>query len=448
MAKPVFYPVKAGDEIPENVAQIMGFPEKAGQKAGVNILAFLIEGGVMKPEDLKEVAKTLRKVAQRLDTTMPVIVGGRGPLYLYAMIVHELHYFPMVATYEPRKKVGIVVVAPSKEDLGSGLTVEGTLTEVFLGGKGKIVLSAGKVDGKAVVHVEIVGDVFAEPSELRKLVYPEVPSSDVLIIEGKMPVWLASHLAAVYAHSAKAAAVYDPRLNGGVVFATHDEMYELGEVVPLTKEELQKITKPRQTKIIAVLGDPNSGKSVFLHLLEDALRKMGATTLMQEADLMAATQKWSLCAPEARKTLKKFMNIEERLRWVIESLKKEKEAGVVDVVLADVGGGRPDLGQRITRENMAILSLVDGVVIVSRNDKGQINAWIEELKTYLPNMKVYAVLESRLKGVPYIVGGQGVVVGLDRTAYCEGKIPEGTVKVAARVAERILKDEYTIAEKL
>ena len=99
MAKLVFYPVKAEDEIPENVAQIMGFPEKAGQKAGVNILAFLIEGGVMKPEDLKEVAKTLRKVAQRLDTTMPVIVGGRGPLYLYAMIAHELHYFPMVATY-------------------------------------------------------------------------------------------------------------------------------------------------------------------------------------------------------------------------------------------------------------------------------------------------------------------------------------------------------------
>ena len=110
--------------------------------------------------------------------------------------------------------------------------------------------------------------------------------------------------------------------------------------------------------------------------------------------------------------------------------------------MADIGGGRPDLGQRITRENLSILQHVDGVIIVSRNDEGQIMKWIEEMKTYTPDIKIYSILESRLEGTPVFRNGYGRVVGLDRELYRKKEIPEGTIEVVRGVVERVVLDKY------
>ena len=435
-----FYVVRAGEEVPDEVAKIVGVEPSV--RSNVNIVAFVIEGGVIEPSDLKDVVRELEKVKHRIDFSKPVIVSGRGPLWLYGVLVHELHYGKIVAVWDPRLGGGIIVEAPSQNEIGKVITISGDIEERSLGANGDIVLDLENIDGEAVLHVKIVGDRFAEPEKLRDLRCPVVSGDKILVIEGPMPVWLASYLALQYAHKAKAVAIFDPRLGGGVVVASHVRGLDVGDIVKLPSK------RPGQTKIIAVLGDPNSGKSVFLHVLNDVLRQMGLKTLIQEADLTAPTPHWSLFSPEVRKELKKYMKPEERLQWVIRSLESLRNSGEVDVVLADVGGGRPDLGQRITRENLAILRYVTGAVIVTRNDKNQIASWLREIKTYFPDLKIYAILESKLTGEPVLVDGVGIVTGLDRTLYRLRAIPRGTVRVIKEVAERILRNKYYIARNI
>lgn len=438
------YITRPGEEIGEN-AKIFGLDP--GTRVGVNLVGFLIEGGVLAPGDLKHVEEAARNLNRYVDTSKPVIISGRGPHWLYAVLVHNLHFLPVVATWEPRKKVGIVIEAPTRDYIGRGLAVDGQLVDVSLGGKGRIYTVAKTVGDKAILHLEVQGDRFVEPAEMRNMTLPEVDPSRPLVLEGLMPIWLGQRLVAEYVHKVPALLFYDPRLAGGVVVATHAPGYEVGQVVPVKKEELEEVKKARETIIIGVVGDPNSGKSVFLHLLNDALRAKGIITLTQEGDLTAPTQHWSLFSPEVRKELKKHMSPEERLRWIVKSLDTVKKAGSVDVVLVDLGGGRPDLGQRVTRENLALLRHVDGVVVVSRNDAGQIEAWLRELATYVPDLKIYGVLESRLTGIPSFDGTSGVVVGLDRKLYAEGKVPEATKKVVERVAENIIRRRAKAAEE-
>ena len=443
MGKVKLYVTRAGEKVTPEVAKILGIPE--GVESKVNIVAFLIEGGVIRPEDLPEVEEETRHLNDTIDTSKPTIISGRGPHWLYAVLVHNLHFVRELATWEPRKKVGIIIEGPN---VGKAVEINGNITDVELGGKGRALLTAKDVGEKTILHFEVVGDRFIEPRVMRELDYPEIPSEKPAIIEGLMPIWMGQRLVAEYVHKAPVLAMYDPRMKAGVVVATHTEKFRVGDLIEVKPEEIQEVAKTRNTIIIGILGDPNSGKSVFLHLLNDELRRRRVITLTQEADITAPTQHWSLYAQDVRRELKKHMKPEERLRWIIESLRNAKESRAVDIVLADVGGGRPDLGQRITRENLAILRYMDGVVIVSRNDQEQISAWINELKTYFPDLKIYGILESRLDGTPTAKNGIGIIVGLDREAYKNGQIPEGTKKVVAEIATRILTGKYYIPEKI
>jgi len=415
----------------------------------VQVVGFVIEGGVITPSELPAVEEAVeRDVAPALDPAKPTIVTGRGPTWLYATILHGIHYFSELAVWDPRAKAGIVVQAPTRDLLGSGLTVNGEHVDVRLGGKGDILVKAGTRNIN-LVHVEIVGDRFVEPAKLRELKLPEVDTTKPVVLEGPAPIWLYSHMALRYMHKTPFLAIYDPRLGAGVVVASHTETVKVGSLVKLDKSLIQSILGEHDTRVIGVVGDPNSGKSVFLHLLNAELRRRGYLTLTQEGDLTAPTQEWSLHDSEVRKKLKTVMDPEERLKWVVSALQKVRGEKTVDFVLVDVGGGRPDLGKRITPENLAILSNVDGVIVVSRNDAGQIRAWLEELKRYLPNVKVYAVLESRLQGRATVSeDGFGVVVGLDRRLYREGRVPRDTIEVVRRVADRVVGDKPVDASKL
>ena len=442
------YVTKAGEPVSQGVASIYGI--ESGVTSGVNLVGFVIEGGVIEPKELKEVDEMARDLSSKLDTTKPVIISGRGPHWLYAVLVHNLHFASVLATWEPRVKKGRIVEAPTKELLGKAIDISGSISDISLGANPSATVKVvyRELQDKNLLHLEVVGDKFVEPSVLRRLELPDVNPAKPLIIEGAIPIWLGQAVAAHYLHRVPAVAFYDPRLGGGVVAATHTSDVGVGELIPLTQEEVQKALAKRQTKVVGILGDPNSGKSVFLHLLNDELRRMGLVTLTQEADLTAPTQHWSLFAPEIRKELKKVMSPEERLQWTVNSLRQARESGTVDIVLADIGGGRPDLGQRVTRENMAILQYVDGVVIVSRNDRNNIEAWLRELKTYLPHMKVYAVLESVLEGEATVKGMYGIVTHLDRALYAENRVPEKTRHVAREVAKRILEDQHRRAEEI
>lgn len=72
-----------------------------------SLLEFTIGGdGTILPEELPAV---IAQLGDSIDGTKGVIVGGRGPVWLYGAILHHLHVTRWSATYDPR--LGAVVVA-------------------------------------------------------------------------------------------------------------------------------------------------------------------------------------------------------------------------------------------------------------------------------------------------------------------------------------------------
>ncbi|MDX2098388.1 MAG: CRISPR-associated ring nuclease Crn3/Csx3 [Leptolyngbyaceae cyanobacterium bins.59] len=59
---------------------------------------------IIKPEDLQDLS-----LPAGIDTTKGVVIFGRGPIWLYSYLVHELHPTAWVACYDPR--LGAVVVS-------------------------------------------------------------------------------------------------------------------------------------------------------------------------------------------------------------------------------------------------------------------------------------------------------------------------------------------------
>lgn len=63
----------------------------------------LPDNGIISPEDLKKL-----KLPDGIDYRKGVIIYGKGPVWLYAYLSHELHIAKWVATFDPR--IGAVVV--------------------------------------------------------------------------------------------------------------------------------------------------------------------------------------------------------------------------------------------------------------------------------------------------------------------------------------------------
>jgi len=74
------------------------------------------------------------------------------------------------------------------------------------------------------------------PEDLKSINPPDAVkngfSSKVVILSGRGPIWFYGFLIHFY-HPTKAIAVFDPRLNGAVIVATHDPSLKVGDVIPL-----------------------------------------------------------------------------------------------------------------------------------------------------------------------------------------------------------------------
>lgn len=75
--------------------------------------------------------------------------------------------------------------------------------------------------------------------EVKRNISVEKFGDKVVVISGRMPIWLAGALVH-YFHPAKAVAVFDPRLQGGVVVETHTIDVRIGDVVKT--DDAEKIT--------------------------------------------------------------------------------------------------------------------------------------------------------------------------------------------------------------
>lgn len=80
----------------------------------------------------------------------------------------------------------------------------------------------------SVVSFEL-GDPIA-PADIQQLDIPSVPLDKGIILSGRGPVWLFGALAHHF-HPAQWVASHDPRLGGGVIFASHTPSVRVGTVI-------------------------------------------------------------------------------------------------------------------------------------------------------------------------------------------------------------------------
>jgi len=89
-----------------------------------------------------------------------------------------------------------------------------------------------ETDEFRLVEVEIPGGVCtpAEAAEAVEETADRLPGQEAVLINGRMPIWLAGMLVHA-AHAAPAVATFDPRLGGYVIVASHTNKYGLGDVI-------------------------------------------------------------------------------------------------------------------------------------------------------------------------------------------------------------------------
>lgn len=78
---------------------------KAVERERFTVVSFEIDDGVCTPADLRELT------LPRIRSSKGVVLSGRGPIWLYARLVHEYHPTAWVGTYDPRLEGAVVVAA-------------------------------------------------------------------------------------------------------------------------------------------------------------------------------------------------------------------------------------------------------------------------------------------------------------------------------------------------
>lgn len=198
----------------------------------VQILEFIIDD-LLEPSDLIEIQPV------KVDSSKPLVISGRGPQWLYAFLAHYYHYTRILATYEPRANVGIVVSSVSEKDVGFGVDMEtGALKEVKLGADGKIDVGLIKLGPIQFLRAELLEGAFAEPSELKKVrwwdIKRSIDSSKPILMYVMAPVWVSAKLAVEFSNLVPWVSVYDPKLESSIVVAKHSpDAPEVGRQVEL-----------------------------------------------------------------------------------------------------------------------------------------------------------------------------------------------------------------------
>lgn len=124
-----------------------------------------------------------------------------------------------------------------------------------------------------IIDILLENNGIVSPLELNEIDLPDgIDWSKGVVIAGRAPIWLYSYLVH-QCHPSAWVAVYDPRW-GAIVVQTHKvDSPAVGEIIPpdaiLKYYKLPNLDK----KVIAFLGNPHTGKSVFMRLLRSHLKE-------------------------------------------------------------------------------------------------------------------------------------------------------------------------------
>jgi len=245
----------------------------------------------------------------------------------------------------------------------------------------------------------ITGDGIIAPQELQNIALPaELDHKRGVVINGKGPVWLFAHLVHL-CHPTAWVATADPRL-GAVVVENHVPAGpRVGDVIsrerikpylpthpPLPNEKPPTGRSP--SRVVALVGPPHSGKSVFLNALRVAIRKWKPELFQRDFFIVRACPDgegdWfaDISADEAMTFRYKGSFTDEFVNKIctqLNALKKQKS-----LLLVDCGG-------KIDKKNQAILNLCTHAIIVS-SDPHAFAEW--QGAAAASELKIMAEIES------------------------------------------------------
>lgn len=230
------------------------------------------------------------------------------------------------------------------------------------------------------------------PNDLHDIVIPKVNSAKGVILSGRGPVWLSQYFLSKLIH-VPWFAQFDPRFGALITSSKKPELF-------LKKIRLNNIVKffPRpelKPQIIAFLGPPHSGKSVFLYALHKALLKENFNFFNEELFIIKGAPDgegiWSSEIPQNLVQVIRYKNkfnsnfVRNVIRQ-IQNISKTKS-----FLFVDCGG-------KLDEFNLTILKYCNSVIFFASK-----KVIIREWKEYFKNVKPLAEVTSILKdGKPKI----------------------------------------------
>ncbi len=256
-----------------------------------------------------------------------------------------------------------------------------------------------------ILDVFIGGNGTAIPGDLAAISLPAgIDWRQGVVINGRAPIWLYANIVH-QCHPAVWVAVMDPRMGAVVVENHHPAAPNVGTIIPfdLLQQYLpghppeQRPAKPQpaeESKRIAFVGPPNSGKSVLLRALYQSLQNaLPMEEFQQDVFIIRACPdgegNWFGEIPQDR-----AVTLRHKSRWdddfarlicqQLEGVAKTKR-----LVLVDLGG-------KIDRYTQQILNRCTHAIIVS-SDPDAVAEWRGAIQA--SEVKLLAEVESVLEDI-------------------------------------------------
>ncbi len=190
------------------------------------------------------------------------------------------------------------------------------------------------------------------------------------------------------------------------------------------------LRKSAHPKIIGIIGDPNSGKSVFSLALNHDRGQRGYLGWRLDCDGASPTPDWYLALNKNDPEYAQRIRRENKVEWSPEledriAAKMRRLREFFDVAIADLPGGKhtSDATERIPPHREVIMKEVDAFILIERSDRPSEIFWREALAAHQLEHRLVAVLKSSdPKGPPdlkidAISQGfiRGTIQGLDRS---------------------------------
>ncbi len=255
------------------------------------------------------------------------------------------------------------------------------------------------------------------PAYIRSI--PEPRGKKLIIISGKLCNWLAAVLAiAAKMKGWKSIGYFSPR---------NPHVLQISPELKQLEDRLRPLRECGKT-IIGIVGDPNSGKSVFSHLLHDAGNEAGERIWFKDCDYSSPTSQWFLETLKRDPSQATEMRKSNKREWtpgaenkLSENLKTTSTS--LDWLIADLPGGKFSAGsppQRIPPGCEKLMEAIDFFIVLAKKtesgDSG--DEWQYALKQHgLDKRILFRIYSESPKEKPKLwreADGSLHICGLDR----------------------------------